>query len=347
MGTALCWLLSSLSFLLDPYRIPVFTTLLVAVALIRIAVVHSDEHYFSTTASTIDASKVSTPTQILDALPHDQPLIVVTATGGGLHASAWTAAVLAELEREFAASGTSLHGHLLLASTVSGGSEGLNAYLHAVYDKSVDSEAGRQHMQQVAGCSGLEAVGWGLAFYDLPKAVTPLGLVTPVSSGVADLDTTPRFKDRTWALRKAFERNQSNLYCEDEWAHDLDPSRTADPSKLFRFVLKRNLSDERQMAAKEASYTLARLFPQASASSPDGPVGLPAFAMNTTSVEQGERFLLANYQVPFTLADKMNHTHPAQSYLTTFNASDLPLATAAQLSATFPTSTPPHAHRYK
>jgi hypothetical protein len=62
--------------------------------------------------------------------------------------------------------------------------------------------------------------------------------------------------------------------------------------------------------------------------------------MNSTSVEVGARFLLANYRVPrYTLDD--TGTYPAQSFLDSFagcstGAIDLPLATAAQLSATFP-----------
>jgi len=73
---------------------------------------------------------------------------------------------------------------------------------------------------------------------------------------------------------------------------------------------------------------------------------IPAFTMNTTTVEGGERFLLANYQIP---PHKPNPLvpQPAESFLQTFGSvqfqqngksfyTDLPLATGAQLSATFP-----------
>jgi hypothetical protein len=62
--------------------------------------------------------------------------------------------------------------------------------------------------------------------------------------------------------------------------------------------------------------------------------------MNTTSVEQGARFLLANYRVPQYPLDS-TAGYPSQSFLDTFGCCkdrvfDLPLVTAAQMSATFP-----------
>jgi hypothetical protein len=72
----------------------------------------------------------------------------------------------------------------------------------------------------------------------------------------------------------------------------------------------------------------------------------PAFAMNTTTAEYGARFLSANYQMPPQIPLPYAPV-PAESFLQIYgNVSfpefgagrtvDLPLATAAQLSATFP-----------
>ena len=137
----------------------------------------------------------------LDDSEQDRPLIIVTATGGGLHASAWTAAVLARLEATFDQSSPgSFHRSLLLASTVSGGSVGLFSYLREIQPGSVPDFT---RMQIAAQCSSLEAVGWGFAYYDLPKAFVPLlPYFIPPSSGDGDLDKSPLFKDRTWSLRK-------------------------------------------------------------------------------------------------------------------------------------------------
>jgi hypothetical protein len=69
----------------------------------------------------------------------------------------------------------------------------------------------------------------------------------------------------------------------------------------------------------------------------------PAFSMNTTTVENGERFLLANYKIPDERIELAGPNYKARSFLATFPAysgtsgwPDLPLATAAQMSATFP-----------
>lgn len=62
--------------------------------------------------------------------------------------------------------------------------------------------------------------------------------------------------------------------------------------------------------------------------------------MNTTTVENGERFLLANYKIPQIDLDA-GPNYRARSFLETYGTgthgvTDLPLATAAQMSATFP-----------
>jgi hypothetical protein len=364
------WTLAGIAFFVDRYRVPVFTFLLLVLLLPRLPhlslVDGRDEHYFSTVS--VDRSKadpVPSPAQILDSklrdLGNDQPVIVVTATGGGLHASAWTAAILAGLEREFAKDTDRdqpepFHKHVLLMSTVSGGSVGLGTYLRELHDHKFESANpgkapdGPEEMQIAAQCSSLEAVGWGLVYYDLPKAFIPLApYVLPLSSGDGDLDgyKSPLFKDRTWALRKGFERNEANSYCKLGWKFDLENERNlktknaplshflSDESSLFHLTLLENLSAEKKNRESEGTdpLTLRTLLPI-------GQDGVPAFTMNTTSVEMGNRFLLANYQVPhYSLGAPT--VYPAQSFLTSFGdcsarIPDLPLATAAQLSATFP-----------
>jgi hypothetical protein len=354
MVISLFWALAGIAFFVDRFRVPVFTVLLLLMVIPRLPFLHLigglEEHYFSTVSvDRSQAAPVPTPAEILESKLHDlgseQPLIIVTATGGGLHASAWTAAILGNLETEF---GGEFHKHLLLASTVSGGSVGLDAYLRYLHDAPLGT-ATLEQMQTMAQCSSLEAVGWGLVYYDLPKAFIPLApYVAPPSSGDGDLDSygTPLFKDRTWSLRKGFERNQANTYCDDLWKFDKENDASLakpgggpkshlrfDLGSMFRFVLEMNRDNEQ--ASKNAAHQLTlRSFPAANENGP------PAFSMNTTSVEEGSRFLLANYQVPHYPLDA-NAIYPAQSFLSTFGscsskASDLPLSTAAQLSATFP-----------
>ncbi len=349
--TALSYALAGVAFFLDRYRVPVLTMIVVAMIVPRLF--HLDrtiywdggphlgnsqeEHYLSTTTYNGSAAVVQTPAKILAdriVAQDQQPLIIVTATGGGLHASAWTAAILARLEEKI---GRPFHHRLLLMSTVSGGSVGLMAYLRELHEGTLESnpDLAKARMQSAAQCSSLEGVGWGLIYYDLPKAFVPIApYFIPPSSGDGDLEanrpgSTPLLKDRTWSLRKAFERNLNNSYCNWLWVKDGNP----DPG------LQTGLTKNPHVGA---GLTLRQL----------PPVGLknasfPAFTMNTTTVEHGERFLLANYAVPeHQISGEPEYR--ARSFLATFSGTqppvinkqpplpDLPLATAAQMSATFP-----------
>ena len=83
-----------------------------------------------------------------------------------------------------------------------------------------------------------------------------------------------------------------------------------------------------------------------------GDRSIPAFTMNATAYEDGHRFLLANYRIPDPqLPPDANWpdywpNYKARSFLATYPTAtlpsgatalaDLPLATAAQMSASFP-----------
>jgi len=353
---AVSWMLGALAFFFDRYRVPVLTLLLISLVVPRMfhldrtlyinsSGVHAgngqEEHYVSiSSAKDTATSELPDPSTILqqrlNAIHDDKPLIIVTATGGGLHASAWTAAVLAHLEQSF---GPDFHNHLLLASTVSGGSVGLSAYLRELHDNTLDSHArlATQRMQSVAQCSSLEGVGWGLVYYDLPKAFIPIlpYFVSP-SSGDGDLDTngpgrTPLGKDRTWSLRKSFLRNLDDVYCKHVWQ--------SDNNTRARWT---SHQDQHRVHSKSIDQTGSGLTLR------DFPAGPgPAFTMNTTVVESGERFLSANYKIPACrLEGDSRPDYRARSFLETFKRrivdqkdagyADLPIASAAQLSATFP-----------
>lgn len=353
---AVSWMLGALAFFFDRYRVPVLTLLLVSLVLPRMfhfdrtlyvdpSGVHAgngqEEHYVSLTSARNDAdSELPDPSTIvqerLESIHDDKPLIIVTATGGGLHASAWTAAVLAHLERTL---GPDFHKHLLLASTVSGGSVGLMPYLRELHDGTLDSRPhlATQRMQSAAQCSSLEAVGWGLVYYDLPKAFIPVlpWFISP-SSGDGDLDTngpgrTPLGKDRTWSLRKSFLRNLDDTYCKHVWQSDTSTEARWSSHQDKNKVLAKSID-------QTGSGLTLRDFPAGSG---------PAFTMNTTVIETGERFLSANYKIPnCRLEGESRPDYRARSFLETFKKriidqkgagyADLPIASAAQLSATFP-----------
>jgi hypothetical protein len=325
------WTLAGAAFFADRYRIPVLTAIIVLAVVPR--VLHWDngreEHYLSTTQSQ-NGLRLPTPREILNARYDGHPLIIVTSTGGGIHAAAWTTAVLGNLEKQFAGGDKreAFHDHLLLLSTVSGGSSGLYAYLNELTEArntgTSDWDVMSTRMTTAASCSSLEAVGWGLVYYDIPKAFVP---VIPFwmshSPGVDDLAGSPLFKDRTWALRRAFARNLDDPFC------------TLDPRAGPNIATRKLEAVENSSEASETGLTLT------SFRASDG--SSPAISMNTTSVEDGDRFLLANYRIPDGVAPEPGPNYRARSFLATFRPSqsggpqpDLPLATAAQMSATFP-----------
>ena len=346
MMILLGWGLGAAAFALDRFRIPVLTLLIVLFLLPRLFHLYerlgpSEEHYLSTTERSPSAVALPTPAEVVSAklaqAQDDGPLVIVTATGGGLHASAWTTQVLRQLylrlaERdnaasqqtstpqsqstELATSADYLNRHLLLMSTVSGGSVGLKYFLTALHGGL--NERSFSDAVVAAQCSSLESVGWGLAYYDLPRAlVFGLPYLWWPSSGEGDLTRTPMGKDRTWALRRAWERNEADHYC---WlTSDRQVEAAATPQVVY--------SGPRARARDPL--TLGDLPPAS---------GFPAFTMNSTAAEMGSRFLLANYRLPHYPIGRIE-SGPAESFLDIFEAEDkpdMPLATAAQMSATFP-----------
>ncbi len=322
------WTLAGAAFFADRYRVPVLTAILVLTVAPRM--LHWDagkeEHYLSTAQSGQEIV-LPTPREVLIARSDGHPLIVVTSTGGGIHAAAWTTAVLGNLEKEFAggAKPEVFHDHLLLLSTVSGGSSGLYAYLRELNVARNKGTPDWDRMRTVASCSSLEAVGWGLVYYDIPKAFVPfIPYWKSPSPGVNDLPGTPLAKDRTWALRRAFARNLDDPFC----ALDANTGRDIAMPELEAV--------EDLHRASETGLTLTSL------PAKDG--AYPAVSMNTTTVEDGERFLLANYKIPEDVMPEPGPDYRARSFLATFAPKeqeagqwpDLPLATAAQMSATFP-----------
>jgi hypothetical protein len=320
------WTLGGIAFFADRFRIPVLTVVLLFTAIPRMAHWdHGREEHFLSTASTTSSAPLPTPADILaDKLAANpgEPLVIVTSTGGGIHAAAWTAAILRQLEIRFAKNPAlgNFHGHVLLMSTVSGGSSGLYTYLRELDPKTNDGRPDWSRMVLSAQCSSLESVGWGLIYYDVGKAFVPFFpyFVEP-SPGVDDLESSPLGKDRTWALRKAFARNLHDPYC---LARRLSGGRI--PLRDLRSAAHQDQLDENDLTLRAFDATQP---------------AIPAFSMNTTVVENGERFLSANYRIPGDLSG-MQGDYRARSFLSTYSSaahpSDLPLATAAQMSATFP-----------
>lgn len=313
------WAIGGLAFLLDRYRIPVLTTILVLIFLPKVFHWTYGEHYFLAVDRTDTTVIPPSPAQVLALRTHDpsDPLIVITATGGGIHAAAWTTEILGRLEQEFVkdpslhsalpgASHYNFHDHVLLASGVSGGSVGLMSYLleYTAPQQSFD----RARMTGAAACSSIEDVAWGLEYFDLVRLLTNVWFSR---SG------TPA-PDRNWALTKAFNRNLNKPSCQGT---EVNPSVSTKPA----------LDGETLTLGKGAALLRSGQ--------------MPAFTLNTTTVETGGRFLLSNYQIPKNYL-RRNDLLPSESFLHAYGEpceggehmgyADLPIATAARLSATFP-----------
>ncbi len=354
------WGVNGASFFFDRYRVPVLTATVAFIFLPKLVLsfvpapsgdswtqwmqTHiadwDADHYFEV-RQTAAVPALPTPTGAVDKtierlkttepLAENEPLVVVTATGGGIQAAEWTAQVMARLEKEFRddthkqLNGYLMHDHVLLASGVSGGSVGLVPYLleytapqGTAFPASDDLHA---RLTIGPGCSSLEAVAWGLEYYDLQRLALTFRFPLLQSAQDSPKDmTTIVAPDRTWALSRALNRNLN------------DPQCGVLPKAA-------NVQDGETMTLGQAAANLSQ-------------GTMPAFTLNTTVAESGGRFLLSNYMVPAAVTTNPPNTEflPSESFLQAYAQdsccangphgeklfADLPLSTAARLSATFP-----------
>lgn len=189
--------LQGLAFALDLYRVPVS----VAVGLLSYALYqfsHTD-HYFRLNPRRSGKPEAEPPAPVPELrdvarnwqLPQTsrdgagnrrcKTLVVVTASGGGIQATAWTCRVLTGLHQRYGDDFTRSVG---LISAVSGGSVGALYYLDRWRQTgsplpSEDSAAWVNNLPapgtlcERAMASSLEATAWGLAFPDLLRVVLP------------------------------------------------------------------------------------------------------------------------------------------------------------------------------
>jgi hypothetical protein len=189
-------LLTGLAFLLDYYRVPVLVTI-VAFSMISSSLFDTEHVYELKPAyhPTVADRPVPPPDLELTALFDDwqsprRTLVVVTAAGGGIQAAAWTAQVLAGLDRIYGADFTRSVG---LVSGVSGGSVGTMYYM-ASGDWTATgppfTRDSRRRMVEWAEASSLEATGWGIVYPDFMRSIAPL--------------LVPRHVDRGWAIEQSW-----------------------------------------------------------------------------------------------------------------------------------------------
>lgn len=322
------WTMAGIAFFADHYRIPVVTL----TALVILGLNHwPAEHVFPAQRlpDSVATQPLIAPADYVNRIAfqdnnqNDDPVIIITATGGGIHAAAWTATVLQALDQAFQQNHIRLQDHILLMSSVSGGSVATAGFLREYFANRPFDANSYDRINAVAGCSSLQAVAWGLAYPDTLRLLFPW-----VFNAFSSLD---RF-DRGWALQQALDRNMHDSFCVQD-----DAARAGGPS-LGTLTLNR-------LATLDPSSQLCRQHANACAH-------FPAFTLNTTVVETGDRFLLSNYSV-FAGKQGTDEVLPAASFLGVYGRenilpesnpqripgrgafADISLATAARLSASF------------
>jgi hypothetical protein len=188
-------LLATMAFSLDKFRFPVFIT---AVVFILFSYwVYQTDYYFELLKleeGQSDHNKEKNfkgaVTERLKKVKHKSPLgetlVVVAASGGGIHAAGWTTQVLTGLQKLLGEDFTRSIG---LISSVSGGSVGTMFFLsYCEEDGSIDPD-NFSAVVQGSVQDGLDAIGWGLIYKDF------FGLV-----GLPFLKKVSKIQDRGTAL---------------------------------------------------------------------------------------------------------------------------------------------------
>jgi hypothetical protein len=158
-----CSALSSLSFFLDLWHVPLLLVLLLW-GIITAQSQYSD-HFYNLLDRPADAQPAPTPIETICATRPSQKgrIILVAANGGGIQAAAWAAQVLEGLGRDLPAFPDSVR----LISSVSGGSLGSACYTYKqAYPKAQDAFV-------AASKSSLDEVAWGLSWPDFISSVVP------------------------------------------------------------------------------------------------------------------------------------------------------------------------------
>jgi Patatin-like phospholipase len=205
-------ILPGTAFFFDYYRAP--TALVIGIASLLMYQVNQTDHQFIVTYCD-EAPAHQTIVEVFQER-HRYPggtMVVVTASGGGIHSAAWTTQVLGGLHARY---GEAFSKSVGIASGVSGGGVGLMFYaVHrsdfsgSTTTNSILSPESIVQMQEAAETSALPATGWGIAYPDLLRVFVPV-LTHPTV-------------DRGWAIEQA-------------WQHQFPSNASATLSQLEQRV---------------------------------------------------------------------------------------------------------------
>jgi hypothetical protein len=215
----LCWGLSGLAFFLDRFRIPVLMPL-VAWLLVTSQVSWSD-HFYPVT----DFVKASGEMPSAKPAPENpEPIIVVAANGGGIQAAAWTARVLAGLQKEF---GESFGKSIRVISSVSGGSVGAMYFLSEYSKTGPPAGSDLDRIVERAQASSLGELAWGVVYPDFLRVITSFAFAW--DRGRVFEEAWLRKDDRSWNNRRNLEVGLS------QWREDARSGRR--PGAIFNATI--------------------------------------------------------------------------------------------------------------
>jgi patatin-like phospholipase len=216
-----CWALSALTFFFDRYRVPLLAILIVHGTVM--SVFPWNDHFFQTVPRA-PHPVASLPADAVLKQWTGRPAIVVAAAGGGIQAAAWTAHVLAGLQRDSVACGDRFDTAIAAISAVSGGAVGAMYIVDAYRGGALDPDALRT-AEKAAEASSLDDVAWGVTYPDLVWTVAPFLKIASRRLLV---------QDRGSALEDTWKRSASLANATlDRWRADL----AAAPQRLRPAVL--------------------------------------------------------------------------------------------------------------
>jgi glycerophosphoryl diester phosphodiesterase len=192
--TLLCWGFSSLTLLLDRYRIPVLVPLVVVLLITSFTPGLKSDFSYPVTEPVGLAARVPKSELPTQKLP-EKKIIVVATTGGGIQSATWTARVLTGLEEECRKKcDQDFDESIRLISAVSGGSVGtvyvVNEYKGGHLPGKDSDPRALENIVRRAQSSSLDYAVWGLLYPDLARLFIPLPFRLPW--------------DRGWALEEAW-----------------------------------------------------------------------------------------------------------------------------------------------
>ena len=286
------WVLPWAAFEFDKYRVPA-EVVLVTMGFVVYTLTGTDHYYALPAADAASLASRREPPISLEEYAERRamrdgsarPLVIVTASGGGIVAGYWTATVLTRLCE---ALGPEFERSIALVSTTSGGGLGAMYFVDRYASPGEALAADRSQLAKVrehAGATSLAAMSWGLLYPDFLRLTFP-----PLAV---------RDDDRGWAIER-------------RWAQGLRREPGGGPPTLGDWA----------RGVREG--------------------WRPAVLFNATFSESGERFAITNLDMVVDLGDRLGASSERgiRTLASTYPGHDMPVTTAARLSAAFPWVTP-------